>query len=59
MKVSNTNIMAKLEYEITFDVKLLKKVIRQAEGQLFASIFDGDEELQSILNVNGISESDD
>jgi len=51
--------MAKLEYEITFDVKLLKKVIRQAEGQLFASIFDGDEELQSILNVNGISESDD
>ncbi len=50
--------MAKLEFEITFDVRLLNKVIRQTQGDLFAAIFENDSELQEIINLYGIEPKD-
>lgn len=50
--------MAKLEYIVTFDTSIIKKIIKEAEATVFIIMQDDFPELEYLLNINGISESD-
>lgn len=54
--------MAKLEYTLTFDASILKKIIKETEANLFIIIIiiiqDNFSELEYLLNINDISESE-
>lgn len=50
--------MAKLEYTLTFDASILKKIIKETETNLFIIIQDNFSELEYLLNINDISESE-
>lgn len=49
----------KLTFIITVDASSINKTIRKAESDAFFALFDDDDELQLIKNINNITDSSD